>query len=654
MSDNPSGFPYAVEVLDKNGVVLGDGPLVNVLYVEQTECLDQAGEVKVGVPATDPRALALVQNERLMRIRTAEGAWPPATIRSRSLRPGAQPTYDVSGPDLIAELTEYTTGLARNYDDIAFGTVILDLVAETTNPIWDVLVTERSFETITHRFDGESLLAAVLFVTGRMDAHLRYDTGVGAPLRGLLVDAFGDDCGLRLINVPHHLVAQESNTDIELLTSLELVEESTRIVNWLVPLGSGDGKGQLTLANVDSTHGGGVSGPYEVWVMAGIHRGSSMGVTGTAGSNELTVPTVADFAVDDPVYIGKTSFGVALRGDSEVNEIASIVGSVLYLKAPLKNSYGSPAPSRAVCHAWPMYYIRDNTSILSIGQHELVNVWRDITPIDNSDAAVEAAADCLYDVACAFLRKNKLSCVTYKATANWLPWSVRSGDQIRLVYTGVVMRDKVAYSYLDVDDLYTITKITRRINADGSTQAAIEISSVDKSTLDNIGVVVHALQTIGDWELRTQNYPACIQDTQSGILHATAPCYHFVPVVFSSNGFVIGMALERATLTFKTDVLTYTDADYNVVNDTVYPVGIHLYLRDVTGAEVDYTTILGGPWGTSSASVEVTVDVTQLLRNNTGLGLKQFHKFRLACTSSRGRVETTLRMALTSQSFVRG
>jgi hypothetical protein len=68
----------------------------------------------------------------------------------------------------------------------------------------------------------------------------------------------------------------------------------------------------------------------------------------------------------------------------------------------------------------------------------------------------------------------------------------------------------------------------------------------------------------------------------------------------------------------------------------------------------DVTTILSGPWGDAGASVEATLDVTQLLRNATG-GLKQSHRFRWACGStSRGRIEVTLRMAMTVQSYVRG
>lgn len=651
MSVDP-GRRFYVDVLSRVGLRLGSGPLANVLYVEQSDVLDQAGTVKFGLPAADAQALALLANESLVRVRTAEGSWPACVVQSRMLRPGARPTYDISGLDLIYELGLKTTGLARTYDNIQFALVLEDLL-KTTNPVWDLLVTDRSFETIVHKFDGETVLAAFAFVVDRMDCHFRYDYDYA--LRRLMVGQFGEDCGIRLVNTKRVTVDLELNPDIQLLTDLELVEESTRIINWMVPMGSGDGRGQLTLASVDATHGGGVAGPYLVYVTSGINRGSTSGVVGTLGQSFITVTTPALFEVNDPIYIGLASYNIANPHGAELNEVSSVVGSTINLKAPLKNSYGSPSPSRAVCHAWPMFYIRDWDSIntLGLGQREIIQVWKDIAPIDNTDAAVMSAANTLYDCACSFLRKNKLSNVTYRANVNWLPLNVRAGDQIRLVYSGSVVKDGSPISYLDVDDLYTILSVTRRIESNGVTKAQVEIASVDKPLLDNIGVVVHALQSVGDWELRTQNYPACIQDTTEGPVSNNTK-HLYTPIRFSSGGFIMGVSLDRATVTLKTDVLSFVSETYEVIPDTVYPSDITLHLVAEVGSEIDITSMLGGPWGTSGASFEVTLDITQLLRNNLG-GLKQSHRLRWACAvGSRGLLEVTTRLAFSTQSFVRG
>jgi hypothetical protein len=305
--------------------------------------------------------------------------------------------------------------------------------------------------------------------------------------------------------------------------------------------------------------------------------------------------------------------------------------------------------------AWPQYYLYDPVSYAALGAYELVNAWKDISPIDDTDAAITAAANTLYDCACAFLRKNATSQVVYQATAMWIPWTVRAGDKIRLVYTGAVMRDGVAYSFLDVDALYTILKITRRVNADGSTQATLEIASVDKRIMDDIGAITHMLESIGDYETRTQTYPSTIQDTNAGTLYGNPACYHYTPVRLAmASKYQACLYLDRATLTFKTDVMSYTASNFVVTQDTVYPSGITLSLLNEAGVATDVTTVLGGPWGDPAASVEATLDVTQLLRNATG-GLKQSHRFRWACGSaSRGKIEVTLRMAMTVQSYVRG
>ena len=62
-----------VDVLDLDGNVVGPGPLANVVSAEVVEELDRAGSITITVPATDARAIALLQTDRQLRVRTAAG-----------------------------------------------------------------------------------------------------------------------------------------------------------------------------------------------------------------------------------------------------------------------------------------------------------------------------------------------------------------------------------------------------------------------------------------------------------------------------------------------------------------------------------------------------------------------------------------------------
>jgi hypothetical protein len=645
---------FLVDLYNTRGdAKLGIGPLANITYVEQTEYIDQAGNLRFGVPATDIEAIGYLRNECLAFVKTEEGYWPPGIVRSRGLALTPTPTYDVSGPDILGELGQLSTELAREYSDEYASGIIQDLISTWIDPLWAYSYLFGDDPQITHRFDGETLLAAVMFVVQRLDLHFRLKLGTpaGVDFRYIVIDDFGDDCGLRLINVQQQRYEQQSNTDIALLRDLELVEESSRIVNWLLPLGAGDGRGQLTMMLCDSLHGGPTTpvGGYRVKVKAGINRASTHGY-GTIGQMIFYPHTAADFVVDDPIYINTDSYGYG----GEYNEVASVgPGNQIGLKAPLLHTWTDPTP----IYAWPEFYIEDTDSQTALGcVHQIVQAWKDIGPIDNTDVAVVAAANTLYDVASAYLRKNKQSSVTYRASVPWLDWTVRAGDAIRLVYRGVVTRDGTPYTFIDVDDLYTIMSITRRLEATGAMQTTLEIASVDKSPLDNIGAVVHALKSVGDWEIRTQNYPCIVQDTGIGVLHGNAYKFYYTPVRFNAGTFMIGMRLDRATLTFKTGVMYYTSPGFIVALDTVYPEQVSLWLANEAGVETDLTALLGGPWGVNNASVERTLDVTQFLRNANG-GLKQSHRFAWKVPHAgvyRGIIEVTLRMAFTSQSYVRG
>jgi hypothetical protein len=135
-----------------------------------------------------------------------------------------------------------------------------------------------------------------------------------------------------------------------------------------------------------------------------------------------------------------------------------------------------------------VYYIADAASITNYGQRERAFVAKDIQPLSNSKAALEVAANALYDLAATQLKnwwKDKQT--AYRLTVRGLDPAVRPGDTVRLRWRGYALQSGVGYVYLDIDtDLYVLER-TRRFPADGTEVSDLVVSNLDR-----------ALQTVDD------------------------------------------------------------------------------------------------------------------------------------------------------------
>lgn len=644
---------FLVDILNALGtVVLGEGPIATAVSVRVTEVLDAAGEVAVTIPATDTHAISLLSNERQSRVKNANGVMATGIIRKHSTKSGSEPTTEISGPDLIDQLTRYSCGRARVYDNEAVDTVVIPDLLDGTG--WTAGTIDAGLGNVSARFDGETRLGAINALRERLGVHFRQ----GTTARTLDFGAFGIDSGIRITNVEHIIVDQEANTDIGLVGDVELVSDSSAIVNKILAYGAGDGEGQLSLREVS-----GVARLAATHVRQGPRRGVT-GAWGAAGDMTLNVDDSSDFVAGDPIYIGPLA-GL-LSGTHETNEVASVAAGVLTLRGPLQNTYTRtgipPRPTNNVW-AWPEYYIQDSTSIAAYGAIERTMAWKEIAPISNSDSDIEAAANALYDAAAAHLAWYKDPQVVYAVNVVKVPDSLRVGDQIRLVYVGRVIRDGLPYSWLDVDSLFYVLKISRTYSADGAETASLEISNVARQTLTDSGVVIGALQANEIWRTHVQSYPCRYQTTMVDMLWQGTGVVDTPIEIDESCTYLNSCKVHFRTLDIYvpgiasadgTGFHTHshsTDPD-DAENVFVTIIRLRVGLISGSGSPVDLTAMLGGPWaGGVQVHIDEEVDITEFLRNAPG-GLKQKHWLRWSCDIGQGNIEVTTKLVMTVQSVI--
>jgi hypothetical protein len=470
---------FIVNLHNSSGSTIGDGPLQNVMQVSVTETLDEAGQVQFTLPATDYRAATLIDSALRFDVRFSDGT-PSAygLIGSDVARVATtQPTRTVTGQDLIGELANYSCGWWCFYDTDDLNTVVLPALLSDTG--WSAGTLDASLGNFYGRFDGDSRLSALRKILAQTPSiHFR----MGSTIRTLDVGAFATLSAVRFTNVDHALAAQDSNTAIAIIGSLQVTHDRSAVVNRIIPWGAGSDNGDTNRAKVKLFHLDPASGLWaNIKAKAGL-RGfetliDSVGDYGTETDNAYTVHSTTG-AMTAPIQQlmwcrNKADLTQPFAYDFAVGTILGVTSMVVV---------GSPTiPAPASLHDTllgnPQLYIEDATAYAA-DPHEAVIVFNDITLTSLSTGSFAKGALQLYNRAARYLEEHKVARTTYTMTALHCPSSVRVGDKVRVIYHGATSREGVAYEWIDVDAELFVTKITRVYNADGSTGATVDVSNI--------------------------------------------------------------------------------------------------------------------------------------------------------------------------------
>jgi hypothetical protein len=614
---------------------------MEVLSASVTRALDGAGSIKISLPGSESRANDLIQNERRANIYLIQEEYTPRLIGSGVLRnvnvggSGTNWILNANGPDRFDDLKRYTTYLRREYQAQTAGTIFSSLAAIagwTANT--DAAI---SSNLLTARFDGESVLKSFQSIVENYGYHARLDT----TNKTIQVGTFGTDSGITAINPKQWTKHMDKNPSIVLIDKISVKRNTEQLINWLMPIGGGEGLASLTLK--DSTR----TSPYTI-----------QSLVGPDGSTQ--------------------------------------------------------------------YYISDTASIATYGISQKTGTFKDINPLDNTDASTLIAANALYDASAAFLQRSSQRLDSYNLTISKLDADLRPGDKIRVVYRGLIYNeDGIPIDFLNIDENLWVMKVTENITK-GKISAKLTVTTVDRQEMDSAKIIIGAIEEIKLNNLKIQPYPATSSyvylrqmdsthtasvpvELTNGILYLDRCRIHLTTrpfrataktaasggssaptsdgggdhrhkmanwvstgdlsnettryIVAGNSGGSGSFSLFIHTLSTdpNNDMWTYASSGththdvtisphthnltYGISDDTATPDTI-----SVTIDGTDRTTALGGPWGVGGGNVDVSFDIASYLNSAAG-GLRQKHSVVFSCTSGQGEAEVLIELKTTVQSI---
>ncbi len=236
------------------------------------------------------------------------------------------------------------------------------------------------------------------------------------------------------------------------------------------------------------------------------------------------------------------------------------------------------------------WYIADAASVALHEARVRVLPFNDINPLSNSDADVANAADALYDKASAYLQWYKDEHITLNVSARRVPWALKVGDKIRMVYRGVVTQRGEAYKWVDLDALYWVMDRVDAIGTDGAADTKLTLSNLGRRQIDDAQIIIGALQQIKVMqtfvqpflgresyvyreELAPSHVVTCPVDIDNGVLYLnscrltvqTRPLRSTITATVAAGG---GNSAASSKTTADSDATSTTPADQTSYSNT--------------------------------------------------------------------------------------
>lgn len=132
-------------------------------------------------------------------------------------------------------------------------------------------------------------------------------------------------------------------------------------------------------------------------------------------------------------------------------------------------------------------YIENDTATATYGLDEIALEFKDVGPVSNSDADVQAASNALYDAAYEWLRRYSQRGEFYELALAECDTVLRPMQSIRVSY-----RDE--RQNIDIDTDLNILGATLRIDAEGLRTTRLTVGSLDRWPEDDTSVLVGRMQ----------------------------------------------------------------------------------------------------------------------------------------------------------------
>lgn len=597
------------DIYDPTGVTkLGTRQLM-LIDATITRALDGAGSFNFTVPALDSNALAVLQNKRRVRIfiqhESAARELGRGVIETVQRDDAGSKQIRVSGPDEIAYLKYKNTGLARSYNG---ATVSAAMTALTGLAGWTASGTNTN--TVSMRFNGESVLKAVQTLTEQQGIHFRNGSTVGQIEFGV----FGADSGLRAMRTEVGIEREaELNDALIWIEDLALTTDSKDIYNYLIPLGGGEGEAALTLEKSTRTT------PYTVQ-------------TGTRPDGRTFWFLSASSSISAYGQIEKvgTFKNIAPLSNTDA-DIQNAANALYDATAAYLQRYAVPLDSYTLTAKKGRATLKPGDKIRVVYKGEIATdegalVWRDI--------------NALFWV----MEVSERHGTTGDSWSLKIATVDRVEQDIAQVIIGAI--DDIELNNIIVQTYPTVAPYVYQRDIAPSYPARIPVRVTDavfKLNRCNI-------------RLKTAPFRSNVTGGAAGGNHdhvifaanniSPLPAYTTRNYIFNtqSSAANVGLQVNGAY----DQVRTYTASGdhthaalYGIFDDTDTPTGLQIWVNGI-----DRTAALGGPFAVSPGAITIDLNaglITGYLNTASG-GLRQEHTVEVRCTGGKGRIEAIVEL----------
>jgi len=168
-------------------------------------------------------------------------------------------SLSVNGPQTLDLLSNISTLLAREYTGTSQKIVVTSLLTLAGWTLNDNGITNLGGQIDT-RFDGQSVLQAIQFINDFGGNRMRESDTVK---KELIIGTNDVQSAVRVAFAKGDKPEIRFNTDVVIADNIEVVDDSRDLVNWILPVGAGDGDAAVTLEKATRTS------PYTIQTMLG-------------------------------------------------------------------------------------------------------------------------------------------------------------------------------------------------------------------------------------------------------------------------------------------------------------------------------------------------------------------------------------------------
>lgn len=546
-----------IDVEDGSGAKVGSGPITSVVRWRSLKRLDRAGAFEFELPAGDPRA-AFLTPKRVVRCwgivngtLTELGA---GIIDQVKTRPGSSSMLTVSGDDLLRELTYRSVGLLdlTNEDVRTPGSLVYfngpstystlsDAIDDNTLTKSTIYITYDDFLYVGDDAPFEQVICNIGPAFNAVTARLQGEYWNGSAWTSMQIEdgtAVGGVC-----------LAQDGTIVVE------------RRADWATTAVNGVSRYWVRLATNVSINANAVdfvdvdvsttvlSSTALADIMAFAPAGWSLdtvtgyGATATAiyarfaGESVLTALVKVAEALGEHFHLGTDRKVVWTRTDMDASgvravrvasataaegksELALIVElertstafdliSRVYPfgagdgQARLTLAAGSDAAPSGYTVDRSANYVKRDASESTYGQIERYVQWKEISPISNTDADLQAAANALQAAALAYLSRTSEPYEGYRLRVAKLDQVIDPGETVRVIYD----EWDAGYHAIAIDADLVVLESTTEIDKSGIRTVALQVATADRWPVGDQGQIVSQLQQAAIFQAHPQMSP---------------------------------------------------------------------------------------------------------------------------------------------------